>query len=313
MFYFSALFFRILLLLLFISPVAIYSMSYMQKGNALYESGSYDSAIILYQQAIEAGENPGLAGFNIGNAHFQLQNIPAAIIAYRSSVAHAPDFFRGHLNLAVAYYTIDQIGECIAALHKALGIEPQNIQARLVMASAYRKAGELKLAVVLYEQIVENNPDQGDAFIALAEIYRELEDYVVAVRWLKRYPPEGVHYTYVLQSLSEIAQKQGDLKQALYYARESFSQEEKKWTAYRIVTLTNDMGNPNVALYEVDEALKIYPDFGELALLGGKIAFDIQLYEKARQFFSIAAKQGMPGGIVGLENVRTVSENRKFE
>lgn len=282
----------------------------MERGNSLYEAGSYDSAVIIYKKAIGAGENPGLAWFNIGNAYFRQDNTPRAIIAYRSAISHAPEFFRGWLNLAVAYYTIDQQGECIATLHHALRLKPEDIQARLVMASAYRKTGELPKAVVYYEQIAEQNPQTGDAFIALAEIYRELEDHMTAMRWLKRYPPDGQNHVYVLQSLSEIAEMQGDLQQALYYAREAFAQERSKWLIYRIVSLTLEMGTDHVALQHALQGLEIFPEFGDLALLGGKIAFELEQYGQAEHLFSVAAAQGMAGGVIGLENIRAVLGDR---
>jgi hypothetical protein len=48
----------------------------------------------------------------------------------------------------------------------------------------------------------------------------------------------------------------------------------------------------------------MFPDFAELALMGGNLAFEEELLEQAQFFYHTAREHGSAGAVVGLENVR---------
>lgn len=281
--------------------------STLDRANELYSGGQNAQAIPLYKRALARGENPALGHFNLGNAYFQLDSLSQAVVHYRASTYHAPDFFRGYLNLAVVYYNLDELGECIAALHRALELEPGNAKAQMVSAAAYRRAGAYREAAALFQRIVERHPDRIDAYIPLGEIYRDLDDPVEAVRWLLRYPQTGPQLPHVRMLLADIHEQRGETTKALYYLRKVFEDDrQRRWILYRIVGLHAGLGNGHVALEEAQRGMELFPDFDELALVAGNLAFELELYSRAERYYAAARDLGNSGGIVGLENVRVV-------
>ena len=79
---------------------------------------------------------------------------------------------------------------------------------------------------------------------------------------------------------------------------------------YRICLAHEKMGNRRVAYEEAKRSLTQYPDFGDLALFAGNCAFALGITGEAELFYTIAKKQGFPGAVVGLENIRLLREQQ---
>jgi tetratricopeptide (TPR) repeat protein len=293
--------------------VATAGSSVLDDANALYSKGKAVEALPLYKKALKQGENPAVCTFNLGNVYFQLDSVPQSIIYYQATVRYAPDFFRGHLNLAIAYYTLEEIGECIASLKRALTLEPADEKAQLILAASYRKLKAYPEAITLFEQIIEQFPQKEEPYLALAEIYRDLEDNSAAICWLTQYPEGGGNQSYVYLLLADIYEKQGNFNSALYYLKQAFELDKtNNWTWYRIVTLHEKNGNDLLALEEAQRGLEQFPEFPELALLAGNLAFKTEQFHEAEWFYTIAGNKGSAGGIVGLENIRLIRMKESF-
>jgi len=61
---------------------------------------------------------------------------------------------------------------------------------------------------------------------------------------------------------------------------------------------------------EAQEGLKHFPDFKELALYAGNLAFRLEKFIDAEHYYNMAAYLGSPGAISGLENVRIAREQK---
>ena len=279
--------------------------NYMEKAGNAYADGEYTKSIALYQKAVKSGENPTLAYFNIGNAYFQMDKVSESIVYYRLCVSTAPSFFRGYLNLGIAYYNVEAYSEAIATLKRALQLKPDEKTSLDVLAASYRAMNALDKAGALYEYIVEKFPDNNDAYVALGEIYVELGDNKMAEQWLLRYPVEGgnLYYTYLL--LADIYEATDKLDRSLFYLQQAFKlKESNKWLYYRIVQLIKKMGSDFVVLEETDKGLRYFPDFHELAVFAGNVAFEMEAYDRAERYYRLASEKGSASALIGLENVR---------
>lgn len=280
----------------------------LDKANDLYVGGRIAESIPVYREALDKGENPALCYFNLANACFQINKLSYAVVYYRACLTHAPDFARGYLNLAIVYYSLNDIGRCIATLRRVRELDPANAKAALMLATCYQRAGEPAQAACLLHRIVEEHGGrsiEADACLMLGETYRDLNDPHEAVRWLARYPSGAPDYAHVLLLLADIYEAEGKLDRALYYADKAFeSDPEKRWLLYRTVVLQQSMGNSNVALDRARRGLELFPDFSELSLLAGTLAFGQELYDRAEYYYSLAGRYGSAQAVVGLENVR---------
>jgi hypothetical protein len=78
-----------------------------------------------------------------------------------------------------------------------------------------------------------------------------------------------------------------------------------------MAAILREQQRPLVALEEVKRGLQLFADFNELALLGGNIAFNEGLYDRAERFYAAAKAPGSADAIIGLENVRAAREQRR--
>lgn len=283
----------------------------LDSANVLYTSDRIVEALDVYRAALEAGENRALVYFNMGNAYYRLDSTAKAIVSYRSCLAAAPSFFKGYMNLAVMYFSLEDEAATIATLRRGLRIEPGNVRARMLLGAAYRNAGSLADAAACFERVVEIDETEADAYLILGEVYRELGDLPKAMQWLKRYPKTGNRAAHAYLLMADIGKGLGDIDKALFYLNRAFNlQPQGRWTLYRIAAILKEQGRPLVALEEVRRGLQLFPGFAELALLGGNIAFEQNLLVQAERLYEVAKANGSADAIVGLENVRTVREER---
>jgi protein O-GlcNAc transferase len=292
---------------LFVWAVALYAGPTLDSANAFYGQGKLVESISMYKKALTMGENPVLCDFNCANAYFQLDSLARALSFYRQCIDGAPDFVKARLNLAIIYYMLGDLGRCIAASKQTLRLDPDNQKMRLVLAAAYEKSGAVPEAAAEYEYIVKKYPEMSETYLALGEIYRNLNDYETAIKWLSEYPLTGQNYPYVLLLIADLYDQAGDLPRALFYLQKSFDTDKKNKTTYfKIVQIQKRMGNDFVALETAKEGLLLFPDFADLALEAGNIAFNRGKLEDAEFCYDKAYKLGSPGAVVGLENVKIV-------
>jgi tetratricopeptide (TPR) repeat protein len=131
------------------------------------------------------------------------------------------------------------------------------------------------------------------------------------VRWLSEYPHTGQNYPYVLLLIADLYDQAGDLPRALFYLQKSFEIDRKnKSTYFRMVEIQKRMGNDFVALETALDGMTLFPDFADLALEAGNIAFNRGRLEQAELCYDKAYRLGSPGAVTGLENVKIVRAQR---
>ncbi len=294
---------KIFIFIIFLISITC-AQKHLTKANEYYKSGEFEKAIRAYYQALNNGENPVLAYFNLGNTYFQIDSIAKAIVCYQTSIAEAPEFFRAYLNLGILYYNLDDMAGTAATLEQAFVLEPDNTQVMLILASAYKNLNEYSLAVPLLEQILEKDPSVDECYFILYEIYHTIGDLTESKAWLERYPEDGKRRIDTYQLLGELAEETEDLEQAAFYYNQLISaDQERKWTHYQLVRVLYSSGNTLTALHHATNALGRFKDFSELALMAGNIAFEGKFYRKAEKFYVIAYAIGNAGGLIGLQNL----------
>jgi tetratricopeptide (TPR) repeat protein len=277
----------------------------LDRANSLYGDGKLKEAINTYNKAALSGENPALCHFNAANAYYQLDQLPQSIVHYKISISYAPSFFKAYLNLAAVYFTLNDLGACIATMNSGLRIEPTDQKGLLIYATACRKAGAIPEAALTFEKIAGLYPEIDEPFISLGEIYKETGDYETAEIWLKSSPESGVHLGYIYTLLADIKQFQGDTSKMIFYLERAFAVDNtQKWTLYRIVQLHEIMGNELVAFEMAKDGMSQFPDFPDLSLLAGNIAFKRLRLEEAELCYNAALKYGSSDAVIGLQNVR---------
>ncbi|MFL0353273.1 tetratricopeptide repeat protein [Xanthomarina sp. GH4-25] len=85
--------------------------SWFEQGNALYNEGDFEQAILKYETILENGEHSAELYFNLANAHYKLNHIAPSIYYYEKALQLAPNDKEIKNNAAFARnMTIDAIG-----------------------------------------------------------------------------------------------------------------------------------------------------------------------------------------------------------
>lgn len=75
----------IIAFLIFLCPCVFAGPATFQKANALYQSGDYGQAVLLYESLIKNGEKDANTYYNLGNAYFKQEQLGQAILNYEKA------------------------------------------------------------------------------------------------------------------------------------------------------------------------------------------------------------------------------------
>lgn len=97
-------------MVIFSLPLAAEKIELFQLANGCYNRGSLDSAILLYERALEAEEVSPEVFFNLGNSYYRKKKFPAAILNYERALRLAPGDEDVIANLTLAnLFVVDKI------------------------------------------------------------------------------------------------------------------------------------------------------------------------------------------------------------
>lgn len=76
--------------------------SWFDQANTAYNSGNYDTAIVVYEKILDAGMESVPVYYNMGNAYYKLREYPMAIYCYEKALKLDPSDEDVQANLAIA-------------------------------------------------------------------------------------------------------------------------------------------------------------------------------------------------------------------
>lgn len=76
--------------------------AWFEQANTAYNSGNYDSAIVIYEKILDAGMESVPVYYNMGNAYYKLHEFPMAIYYYEKALKLDPSDEDVQTNLAIA-------------------------------------------------------------------------------------------------------------------------------------------------------------------------------------------------------------------
>ncbi len=76
--------------------------AWFEQANTAYNSGNYDTAIVVYEKILDSGLESVPVYYNMGNAYYKLNEIPMAIYCYEKALKLDPSDEDVQANLAIA-------------------------------------------------------------------------------------------------------------------------------------------------------------------------------------------------------------------
>jgi tetratricopeptide (TPR) repeat protein len=204
--------------------IALYNkshMAYLYKGNALYNLGNYEEAILTYEQyhelmpsdvevlalqglcyfklddlnkaeqlakrVIEVNENSITALNLLGSVLMDREENQQAYELFKRAVSIDNRHFESHFNLVLTLYNTGSYTKCIHTVDEFLARFPDNRELMYLKAQSLSKQGKPNEAISVYEQILDMNP--ANDFVTMTYIaieYEKLQNYTTAQEYANR-------------------------------------------------------------------------------------------------------------------------------
>jgi tetratricopeptide (TPR) repeat protein len=136
-------------------------------GNALLKKGNVDEAIAHFQRALQIDPDSVEAHNNLGNALLKEGNVDEAIVQYQKALQINPDYAKAHYNLGCALFQKGNVDEAIEHFQRALQINPDSMEAHYNLSCALLQKGNVDEAIVQYQKALQIEPDDEESHINL--------------------------------------------------------------------------------------------------------------------------------------------------
>ena len=269
---------RIIIALLFCFPVALSAQTYQQlseKAIECIEKDSFHRAEELLLQALKLepkNAKNALLFSNLGLAQRRLGEYDKALESYSFALNFAPLAVPILLDRAAIYMETGRTDRAYTDYCRVLDEDKQNIEALLMRAYIYMRQRNYNFAKSDYERLLKLAPRSYNGRLGLATLEQKEGKYEAALSILN----------------AMIAEKGGEATRlttqqyaVLYVARAGVEQ---------------DMKHVDLAMMDLEEAIKLDPSQTEAYLIRGQIYLSQKKKELAKRDFEKAISLGVPQG-----------------
>lgn len=254
----------------------VFSQTYKELGELAVAATEQDSLtkaedyILRALKLDPANPHNALLFSNLGTIQRRQRQYDKALESYTYALNIAPRTVPILMNRAAIYLELgkDELARMDYSL--ALDIETDNQEALLMRAYIYRQKHDYKAARFDYERLLKLNPLSYNGRLGLAILEQKEGKYEEALDLLNKM---------ITDKTDGITQITAPLYAVLYVARAGVEQ---------------DMKNVDMALIDLEEAIKLDPSLSEAYLTRGQIYLSQKKKELAKRDFEKAVSLGIP-------------------
>jgi tetratricopeptide (TPR) repeat protein len=138
-------------------------IGYNNLGDALYEKGQLDEALVQYHKALEIDPNYADVHYNLGTDLLAKGQVDAAMVEFQKALEINPNFANAHNNLGNVLLQKGQVDDAIDEFQKALEINPIYADARFSLGNGLMLKKRVDEAITQYQKALEINPGYAKA------------------------------------------------------------------------------------------------------------------------------------------------------
>ena len=279
--------------------------TYFLRGNASYDLGLYDLAIVNYDKAIQLEPDYIDAYINRGIAKIRLGQHFAAIGDYDKAIQLKPDYASAYYNRGNAKYKLGQHFAAISDYDKAIQLKPDDVSAYYNRGNAKIRLGQHFAAIGDYDKAIQLKPDdvsayynRGNAKIRLGQHFAAIGDYDKAIQlkpdYAEAYNNRGNAKSKLGQHFAAISDFDKAIQLKPDYAEAYNNRGNAK----------SKLGQHFAAISDFDKAIQLKPDYakayfnrGNVKVKLGQHLAAISDYDKAIQLKPNHAESYLNRGI----------------
>jgi import receptor subunit TOM70 len=195
----------------------------IKQAGLVTETGNFDAALIVFQQAIATDESCADAYYHRAQLYLVSGQTEQAIQDYQKAVSLDPSNVYAQIQLAVAQYRLGQLASAIAAFRRMLREFPTSTAVRNYYAEVLIDRQTWDEAEKILEEAERLDPENGLTYVNRATMWLQRMQQgngaaiAEAEQWLlKALEVEPMHDV-ALAQMAQLKLQQSDLEQALEY------------------------------------------------------------------------------------------------
>ncbi|MFV0330682.1 MAG: tetratricopeptide repeat protein [Dysgonomonas sp.] len=222
---------------------------FMELGFLYVEADYFKEAVIYFQESLKYNpENIDVLS-DLAYAYEMLGNFDFAITTTNKILDVEPYTYEAWVNLGKLFSLNEEFEKAIDAFDFALTINDSDSNVLKLRAHCMSLAERVEEAIEIFNELLLSDPEDISIYFLLAECYQSLEMYDEALQCLSKYEAAYIETAELLSKRAYIYIQKGDY---------------------------------NAAYDIVQDGLVKYPDFLDLNMIAGEIAFKQGHYEEAK-------------------------------
>jgi glycosyltransferase involved in cell wall biosynthesis len=146
---------------------------YLVEGEKYQNEGDLESAINIYQSAINLNPNAAKAYHALGNVLIRQKNTKDAIEQFKMAIKIQPDLSTSHYRLGELFLQSNDVEQALSYCEKAVLLNPSNWKFQFELAKTYFATEKIEKAIQTYHKVIELNPNCSEAYNQLKLISKQ--------------------------------------------------------------------------------------------------------------------------------------------
>src|ERR1700722_11559762 len=243
-------------------------------GDALFQKGNVDDAIVQFQQALQINPGYAQAHNNFGNALLQKKNVNGAIVQFQQALQINPDYADAHYNLGNALLQKGNVDGAIAQFQQALQIKPDYAEAYNNLGNALLQKGNVDEAIVHYQQALQIKPDDAEAYNNFGNALLQKGNVDEAIAHYQQALQIKPDYAEAHNNLGNALLQKGNVDEAIAHYQQALQiNPDYAKACYNLGNALLQKGNVDEAIPHFRKALEINPDYAEAHNNLGEVLF----------------------------------------
>ena len=292
------------------------------EGLKKMESRQYDSAAVLFAQAVAANPKDFAAHFNLGLAYSLAGKDAQAIPEYKTVLELQPGLYQAQLNLGIsliatkdtaaaipylqqaaaqrpgefraAFYLGEalldaaRLTEAIPAYTSAITLDVNSAPAELGLGRAMARGGARKTAETHYRRAAAIDPSFKDYWMELASYYEENQERAEAIALYREFPNNPG----AMERMGVLLLETGDAAGAIRALEAAVAQSATPANRVALAQAYVKNNQPTQAVPQVASAVAAAPQDAELRMFYGRLLRDERKFpDAAREFLTVTQQQ----------------------
>ena len=227
---------------------------------ALDETGDFNTAQIMYEEALKL--DPGLADarFNLGILHFNQKRYEAAITNFVTYMVKVGDNSRAHRNIGRSLEQLGQLDGAINSLTKAANLDADNPEILFDLAIVYDLKEDTETALATYRRALNLNPGYEEARYNLAELLMRSGAIFEATNEFQAILEQAPDNHLALNGMATCYLNQREYSEAIGLLRHAIAVAPSYALAhYNMGIAQRGLGNADAAIQSFQEAAALDP------------------------------------------------------